>query len=233
MSEAFSVELVKAAAPKSLRSHISEDFVNQLNNISNDPIARETIKNNALGYLSVLEMGRFKPEDYLNAIVYCTHRLSGDTQQVAYTKTFPDRYKRFLADTLNAKQISAYVSMYNKNKLVELIMERAMTPVWLLNADIYQDAINTQAEIMATSRSDMARVQAANSLLTHLKKPETAKIDISVKDESQESALTELRRVTQDLAIAQRRAIESGTHTTKDIAHSKVITGEYEEVDNK
>lgn len=36
---------------------------------------------------------------------------------------------------------------------------------------IYQKAINVQADLMSNANSEMVRMQAANSILTHLAKP--------------------------------------------------------------
>ena len=63
-----------------------------------------------------------------------------------------------------------------------------MVPTWILNQDVFQSAINTQYELMMDEEvSPKVRSDAANSLLTHLKKPEVAtkaeiKIDIGLND---------------------------------------------------
>jgi hypothetical protein len=229
MSTQLTVETVKSACPHTLRNSINQDFVNKLNQMHTDPLVRDELQSNALGYISVLTEGRFKVDDYLNAVKFVTYRLSGATQQESYTKTFPDRHKKFMMDGLSAKEISAYVTMYAKNKLVTLMMERAMIPVWLVNADNYQKAINTQVELMMTAKSEMVRATAANSVLTHLKQPETAKIDVNIHDETQASAIDELRKATQKLADQQEAAIRSGQHNAKDIAHSDILEAEYVE----
>jgi hypothetical protein len=226
----LNIETVKAACPRTLRSNVTQSFVDDMNNMHLDPLIRESMQEHALGYINILTEGRFKPDDYLNAVKYVTYKLSDSTNQEAYAKAFPQRYNKFLADGIDAKGISAYVSMYAKGKLVTMLLQRAMVPVWLVNADNLQKAINTQVTIMTTAKSEMVRMQAANSVMTHLKAPEVAKIDITVKDETQESALDELRRVTQDLAKQQLANIESGMSTARDVAHSQVITAEFEEI---
>lgn len=230
MSDKLDLEIVKSACPRTLKSSVTQDFVDKLNNIHTDPLVREAMQENTLGYINILTEGRFKVDDYLNAIKYVTYKMTNSTNQEAYSKAFPDRYQKFLSDGLDAKAISAYVSMYAKGKLVTMLLERAMIPVYLVNADNYQKAINTQVELMNTANSEMVRTQAANSILTHIKPPEVSKVDIKITDDTQVSILEELRRATQALSTQQRQAIESGSQSVKDIAHSNVIKGDYTEV---
>ncbi|UYE90199.1 terminase small subunit [Alteromonas phage vB_AemP_PT15-A5] len=224
MSTTLTVDLVKSATPANLRNNINQEFVNKLNTIDKDPLVAEQMRERALGFINILAEGKFRIDDYINAVKFVTYRMSGSTQQAAYCKTFPDRHLKFKADNLTNKEISAYTTMYAKGKLVSMLMERAMIPVWLVNADNFQKAINTQVEIMTdVNNSAMARTTAANSVMTHIKPPETAKLEITNNTEEQQSVLQELRKATQALTEQQRQSIENGTHTVKDIAHSDIV----------
>ena len=64
------------------------------------------------------------------------------------------------------------MTSYNKNKLVNLILEQSMIPSWVLNQDMYQKALNVQCELMLTANSEKVS-DAANSILTHLKPPQS------------------------------------------------------------
>ena len=57
----------------------------------------------------------------------------------------------------NAKDISSFVTSYNKNKLVNLILEQSMIPSWVLNQDMYQKALNVQCELMLTANSEKSK----------------------------------------------------------------------------
>jgi hypothetical protein len=63
------------------------------------------------------------------------------------------------------------------------------------------------------------RVDAANSLLTHLKPPEVKKVELNVglKDDG---SIAELRRVTAELAEQQRNLIQGGAVTAASVARS-------------
>jgi hypothetical protein len=148
----------------------------------------------------------------------------GNTNIEAYTKTFPARYAYYLSNKTSPKDIASYVTSYNKNKLVNLIYEQTLVPTHILNADMYQKAINVQAELMMDDDvSPKVRSDAANSLLTHLKAPETKmEIDVTIK---QDSTLSDLRATTEKLVQQQHALLTSGKVDAKFIAQSDLIAG--------
>lgn len=173
-----------------------------------------------------MQDGRYKIEDYMNAVAYVSYKLMGYSNQDSYFRTFPDRHANLVAKGTSAKDISSYVAMYNKNKLVNNILEQSLIPIWILNQDAVQKAINTQVEIMSDgNNSAIARTQAANSLLTHLAKPkETAAIQLNIGTE-ESSGLKDLRSAISDLANQQKKLIEGGV-TAKEIAEADIVEGE-------
>lgn len=217
-------EVLERALPKKFQKSLNQELLDNINNTLSDPDIRDTLRDNFLSYIDVLNEGRFKITDYLNAIKYCTHKLMGNSNIDAYTKTFPDRYASMIQRGLSQKDISSIITVYNKSKLVNLIMEQSLIPSWILNQDLYQKAVNVQADLMQNAQSEKVRSDAANSLLIHLKPPEVAKVelDIGIKDTDE---LTELRRVTVELAAQQKRLIEAGVITAKNAAEQKVVKG--------
>lgn len=223
-------DMVEKALPAKLRSSVSQTLVDQLNNIEKDPVIAENIRENFLGYSKVLSEGRFKTEDYLHAVAYVSYKVMGYSNHDAYFRTFPTRYQQLLAKNATPKDISAYVSMYNKGKLVNLIMEQTLVPVWVLNQDLYQEALNTQAEIMRNANSDMVRTTAANSLLVHLTKPKEAAAAIQINLQ-ENSGMVELRNSLIKLAEQQRALVEQGVSSKDVAAQPLVIEGVVEEED--
>lgn len=223
MSE-LTTDVLARALPEKFKKSLNQELVDNINNTLADPDLQETLRENFLSYIDVLNDGRFKIQDYLNAIKYCTQKLMGNSNIDAYTKTFPDRYNDQLARGLSNKDISSIITVYNKSKLVNLIMEQSLVPSWILNQHLHQKAINVQAELMTSAASEKVRSDAANSLLTHLKPPEVSKIEIDVgmKDSDQ---LKELRDVTLKLAAQQRDLIQSGVMSAKQAAEQRVVTG--------
>lgn len=223
MSE-LTTDVLARALPEKFKKSLNQELVDNINNTLADPDLQETLRENFLSYIDVLNDGRFKIQDYLNAIKYCTQKLMGNSNIDAYTKTFPDRYNDQIARGLSNKDISSIITVYNKSKLVNLIMEQSLVPSWILNQHLHQKAINVQAELMTSAASEKVRSDAANSLLTHLKPPEVSKIeiDVGVKDSDQ---LKELRDVTLKLAAQQRDLIQSGVMSAKQAAEQRVVTG--------
>lgn len=217
----LSKDELKEALPAHLRPAVTDALVQKLQAIAADPEEAEVLRGNLVSYTSVLAEGRFKIGDYVNAVVYVSHKLMGNSNQAAWKKTFPQRYQALAAKGASEKEISAYVAVYNGGKLVNLILEQTLIPTWVLNADIYQKAINTQVELMLDEDvSPKVRTEAANSLLTHLKRPETKKveIDLGVADNSGVDAL---RAMMAQLAERQQQMIAAGV-STRDIAHQEL-----------
>ena len=216
----ITVSEVKQSLPTHLKPAATQAFVDTLNGLAKDPEMAEMLRDNFVSYTSVLLEGRFKTEDYMRAVAYVSFKLMGHTNQASYKRTFPERYTALSARGATEKDISAYVAAYNKNKLVNMILEQTLVPVWVLNQSIYQKAINIQAELMLTANSEKVRTDAANSLLTHLKKPETKQVELSIGlDET--SGMKELKDMLTALAQRQQDLIGQGV-TTRDIAHQKL-----------
>ena len=221
-------QLVERAVPANLKSSVTQQLVDRINNAVGDPIIADQVRENFLNYTSVLKDGKFKTEDYLSAVMYVSFKLMGDSNLAAYTKTFPQRMQDLIQKGTTSKDIAAYVAAYNKGKLVNLVFEQSAVPSWVLNQNVYQEAINTQYDLMINALSEKVRTEAANSLLTHLKRPEAikAQIDVNVKDSSGMSELKETMRL---LAQQQQLAIGSGI-TAREIAATPIIDAEFTEV---
>ncbi len=218
----FTVELLQKTLPSNLRTSATQGMVDMLNNVSNNQQEAELIRENFLGYTAVLSEGKYKTEDYLNAVKYVSFKLMKCSNEEAYVKTFPQRYQRMVKDGVKPKDIGAYVYAYSKNKLVNRIMEQTMVPSWVLNQDIFQEAINTQASLMRDPDvSPKVRSDAANSLLTHLAKPKEAGplINLDMRDTS---GMKEMKELLVRMAQQQQGLIKDGV-TAKDIAGVVII----------
>lgn len=215
----LSLEQVKSALPPGNRNNVTQDMVNQLNALSKDPEEARYIRENFISFSQVLMEGKFRLGDYVQAVMYVSHKVMGKTNIEAYKATFPDRYASMVNAGKAQKDIASMITAYNKGVLVTKVMERAIIPTWILNQDMFQAALQTQFEIMTdTDINPRDRTAAANSLLTHLKKPDVhkseLKIDIAVNDGM--AALEEnLRR----MSLAQLNMIEHDPNVSaQDIA---------------
>lgn len=223
----LTVDVLKKSLPSKYKRNVNDDLLEHINTILDHPELYDDYRNNFLTYISVIQDGKYKLDDYLNAIKYCTHKLMGESNIDSFVKTFPNRYQSMIAKGYTAKEMSAHVAMYNKNKLVNTILEQTMIPTWVLNQDLYQKAINVQADLMLNAMSEKVRSDAANSLLVHLKPPEVKKVELDVGIK-QNDEIEALRNITAELASQQRRMIEAGVITAKQNAETKLITKVYD-----
>lgn len=220
---ALTLEEVKRALPQHLRASVGQSLVDSLNNISNDPVMAENIRDNFIGYSGILKEGKFKTEDYINAVAYVSYKLMGYSNEDAYSRTFPQRYANLLAKGTSKKDISAYVSAFHRGKLVNMIMEQSLVPTWVLNQDLHQKALNRLADLMANANSEKVQADAAIGLLNALKKPE-AKGDFQINlNQAESSGMKEMRDMLGQLASQQRELIENGRMKTVDVAASRLI----------
>lgn len=219
----LTVEQFKQVLPDKFKKTVNQELIDQINTTLGDPNLFEIYRDNLMGYVAVLNDGRYKITDYVNAVKYCSHKIMGSTNIDAFIKTFPTRYSGYLANGTSQKDIASYITAYNKTKLVNTIMEQSLIPSWVLNQDLYQKAINVQADLMLSANSEKVRSDAANSLLNHLKPPEVQKVELAI-GLKKDTVLDELKQTLFDLALTQQKVIEAGVVPLAQIAQQHIIT---------
>jgi hypothetical protein len=190
---------------------------------------REAISQNLIGYTNVISQGRFKLSSYISAVQYCTYKSMGDTNILAYKKTFPQKWTEWENQQVPLNQRTSYVTVYNKSKLVTLIYQALAIPTAILNADVFQEAINVQRQLMLDpSVKPLVRCQAAKALMDTLKPEEVKQMEVAVNIKESDT-VEELRKTTAELAKAQLEALKKGADI-ESILGSKIIQdAEYEE----
>lgn len=145
-----------------------KEIAQAVEDLINDP-NHEAEWEQVLGLANIIKQGKYSVPQYIRAIRFVSYRMAGRTQKDAFRIVFPDRYNALVAKGYPDKDINSVISSYSKSKLVILIQEQAAIPTWILNQDIYQEAINTQREIMLNPKAGaMARVTAAKCLIENL-----------------------------------------------------------------
>ncbi len=219
----LSLVQVREAVPKSLRSNVTQELVDTLNSLGNAPEEGKLIRDNFLSFSDILKNGSYKTQDYINAVIYVSYKIMGLTNTEAYYHTFPDRQLKLKARGASSKDVSAYVAAFNRGELVQQMLNRAMIPSWLLNQDVFQEAVNTQLELMRNAKSERVRFMAADSLMSHLAKPENSNIQTGVNiNINSYAGIDDLTAKIQELSLLQKKAIDNGV-STKDIAAQKLI----------
>ena len=216
----LSLESIKKLVPKTQRTLITEDFVDRLEASIKDSVIAEEFKSNFITYLNVLSKGKYKMEDYINAVKYVSFKLLDYSNVKAYAATFPERYQRLVEE---GQQIDAFVSMYNKNKLVIQIYEQTIVPSYVLNAPLHQQALNTLATMIQDEDvRGMTKVKACEAILAYTKQPEIIKGELTIGIE-QSDTINDLREVTEQLAETYRKALQGGARTLTQVAEARII----------
>lgn len=204
----------KRCLPTALKGSMDDSVREQFNKCLEDPYTRDIMGQNLIGYTSVLQQGKFKLSSYISAVRYCTYKSMGDTNIMAYKKTFPERFTEFEDKDLPMNQINSYVTAYNKSKLVSLVYQALAIPTSILNQDVFQEAINVQRSLMLDPKvSPMVRCQSAKALMDCLKPEEVKQMELSVSVKESDT-VEELRKTTNELAKAQLKALQNGADLT-------------------
>lgn len=227
----LTVDVLKAVMPKRQKHNINQSLVDELNKLVVDPEAREAFRENIIGYTSILQDPNIKLNTYIQAIKYVSYKLLGYTNQESWMKTFPVRYQRLIDLGKDAGFIRSTVACYNRNQIVNKILEQTMVPNWIVNHDSWQKALNTQVTLMVTAESEKVRTDAANSVLTHLAQPEVTKLTLDI-EVRQDDSIRQLRDATLELVAAQKLNIQSGAMTAAEVAKGKIILGECERIED-
>jgi len=205
----ITLDVLRDVAPKKSRSMINQDLVDKLNKWGDDPKLLGGFRDNVLSYISVLKDGRFKIEDYMSAVRFVSYKLIGFSDIDAYAVTFPARYQRLINNGESRDDIAPYVSMYKKNKLVTQIFEQTIVPTHVLNAPMHQEALNIALRVAMNSKSDIAKVQACNTILANTKPPEVAKVEIGVSI-NEGSIIDDYEEAMLSFVEQQKKLIEEG-----------------------
>lgn len=227
----LSIEVLKKALPPKLKNRINQELLDKIESTLQDPQMYEIYRENFLTYSSVLNDGKFKMDEYLNAVKYCTHKLMGKSNIESYIKTFPDRYNQMLLNGYGQKEIASFVAVYNKGKMVNAILEQSIIPSWIINQDLHQKAINVLADLMINANSEKVRADSANSLLVHLKPPEVKKVELDIGVKANKE-IDDMKLLLAELSAKQLAMMNSGVVDVTDVANTKIINAEYKEIDN-
>lgn len=204
------VDELKSALPRELRGKLNDGVIAHIDKLITHPELEHNFKDNLIGFSSVLREGKYKLTDYINACRYVSHVCLGDKNETAYRKTFPTRYRKLVDSKASDKKISAYVSAYNRTKLVQEILAQRITPASVMFNDVFIEAILESSELMRSSKSDIVRQKAAEVLIRELKPKEDTQINLKIENENTQSHIQDLMEATKRLTEQQMEIIKQG-----------------------
>ncbi len=227
MKSDLTLELVQSQLKPKQKLLISEDTVDEIRQLAEDPEYGQEFLDCYLDHLNILkENSRRSHDQYLNAIKFFSLVEADNSLTDAYIKTFPDRFEartsaRFGQPSSDKSVMRGEASRFNNSVLVNEIRRVASIPVQLIHRNLLHEAILESAELMRNARSEMVRQRAAATLITELKPSEDQTINVKV-DDGATSMIEELRKATEALAIAEFQSVSAGV-PLKQIAESNII----------
>lgn len=186
----------------------------------------------------LIEKFKINFTQYIQAIKFCAYLVGGkEPAYKAYAKAFSDR--EFVQERINApanseemKQITSAATRYSNTPYVKELIRLEANSIYLSYRKEFNDAINVLANEMQTAHFSKDRIAAADKLLTHIKPPETLKVDMGIEIK-ENTALQQFNDQLAMLVSSQRSHLESGNVTLKELGSMKVkneeiIEAEYE-----
>lgn len=214
----------KYALPKHVQKNVTDEFYDLVESIGKDPLIADQFEENIISYSDVLNSGRYKLTDYVNAVKFVSYKLLNKSDIDAYSAVFPKKYEELVMAGLTRGDIGAYVTSYTKGKMVIKILQQTVVPAYVLKAPMHFDAINELFNIGMKSRSDIARVQALSKVVDATKAPEDKKIQLELNI-GKTDEIAELNKTMAEFAEKQSLAISNGMDP-KIVAEMDIITAE-------
>lgn len=230
----YEVEMLRSGVGRRWRGYIDEEFVGRLRRLGgDDEVLSEYMKENFLEWIGVCEGGKWSIEEYINAVRYCSMRLLGRTCEDSYRVVFPEKCIKVMeeyereGDSEKKERIGWLARAYNKSKLVVMIMQQSLVPSYILNAPLYQEALNCLAKMIRDNEvKGMAKVKACEAILEATKQPDEVKgrVDVVIGGVKND-AMEELREVTKELAESLQKQISGGSGL-KEVSEIELVKGD-------
>ncbi len=229
-SDMLTHEEFRYTLPTHLRTYATESLYEMVKDLVKDPDVGSMYRDNIISFSKVLDpqfshvtykSGR-SIQRYLTAVKFCTFKLMGATNTEAYARVYPQRYTE-LKLAGKQKRIEAVVASLSHSKMVIDIMNMGLLSSHIVYQDFYAESILKSVQLMRNSRSERIQMESSHFLANHLQAPETAKIELNVNNNSQSSALTDLRGLLKEMASEQQANIQSGMVNLNTVAKQKLV----------
>lgn len=224
----LTVEELKQRFPSKAKT-ITDETVELINAANSDPdFNGDEFLNTMYDYENVMYKNKASFKDYITALKFCAYLESeGDNYTEAYKRARAN--DKFVIDRLNVptdsdqyKELTYAASRYRKTPMVRDILTQADMPLYLMFQGARYKAVKVLADEMITAQYSKDRINAADKLLTHVKPPENAKVelDVSIK---QDSIIDKYEAMITDLVKAQKEQIALGGNL-KEITNIAIIS---------
>jgi len=234
-SDPLTLEVVTNLVPKSYKNLLTQETIDEINKLVEDPDYGEEFKESMITSTSLLNgTEKWSIGQYIDAVKFYALTAGGLSQVEAYIKVFPERLQARLDRGQTKKDMAGEASRFSGSILVNKIRQQALVPLHLVNQGTTQLAINTLTTLMLNARSEVARVSAATALLKELRPPEAQKIALEIGlNEDARSAQERQTQQLLEIAENQRRLLQAGMSLSEvqqiHIAKQEVIEADLDE----
>jgi hypothetical protein len=232
MSKPLTLEVMKEQVPKNYKNSITQEVVDEINKLVEDPDYGEEFRDAYLTHTNILSgKENFSLKTYANAIKFYSLTAAGLPAVRAYVKVFPERLQARIDRGQTINDMPGEASRFNSSDAVNKIRAQALIPIHLVNQGTVQKAINSLTTIMLNGKSEVARVSAATALLKELRPPETQQVELQLgmSDAALEAQAKQNEQLA-SIAENQRKLLMAGANIN-DIQQIHVTTVEVCEED--
>lgn len=170
----ITVETLEQALPVHLDTAASRKLVDRIRGASRDTRIVARIEQTFLENVGLLEDGQYDLEDCVDAVIFVSFRAAGVAPLDSFNQTFPGRYMELSRSGVRGDGFMDHIAAYYRGPLVQALLQKVMAPGNVADPDPRQEAVRTLAQLMQTSESEQIQLEAAKSLLDHLKAPANA-----------------------------------------------------------
>ena len=176
------LELLKEQVGSKKSHLITQDTVDEINKLIDDPDYGESFLDQYVSYFNILdESKKWSTPKYMHAMKFFCLVEANNKLVDAYVKVFPERLQARLDRGENKKDMGGEASRYNSSELVNEIRKVSGIPVQLIHRHLLHQSIMVTAGIMNdTSISPMVRQKAAETLIKELKPADDTNVNIKV-----------------------------------------------------
>lgn len=228
IDEKLELDFLKAQLGKKAKG-VTQETIDEIQHLVSDPEYGPQFLETYVDYFNVMDNNKWGLNKYMQAMKFFTLIEGGHSAIDAYIKVFPERLKSRLANGGTREQMSGEASRYNNNQIVNEIRKVSAIGIQLSHRHLLHEALDTQAQLMRTARSELVRQKASETLIRELKPQEDTKIQLDVAVNERDT-LDSLRDATEKLVLAEEQSIKAGL-AVKFIAENKIIEAVIEEID--
>ena len=215
---------------------ITDETVELINQANSDPnFNGDEFLSTMYDYENVMYKNKASIKEFITALKFCAYlEAEGDNYTEAYKRArandeFVIARLNMPTDSSEYKELTFAASRYRKTPMVKDILTQADMPLYLMFQGARYKAVKTLADEMLTAQYSKDRISAADKLLTHVKPPENAKIelDVSVK---QDSIIDKYEAMITSLVKTQQKQIAEGEDLRK-VTNVAIISKKDQEED--